>query len=580
MARAPLSRQQKLFKMDALLPLDANNLDVDEAISRLLVYLRTNGRQIKKTFKGPFQDDVPDSETPKAVIAALMQAGTAKIQGIDDRQRRALITDWLESHFALMARRGKTKGGEYRMSGLRPLHFNVIKLFNPKVKRQDRYLSDWLYNVVHDDPVLYGNPDSLLKRFFGVGVKFVGDKDLRIDDAQLAQLAAEHRLDIELLFLLRLTEPFEVDKFGTGAQDQVIRHSFICPEQVELLREDLGLLFLYQDRIPRRELINYMTTLMVFHAALYFFQVAKIANHAVAQGALPPGRGDCPKAGEGRTHAPFDLALFCDLANGHDDLLKDLGETCYQDLFKEVERYFRSGYVLRKLDEFASSYLTPEQKRQTGKDYVLLLLEGFRDHPDLNGHFNRDINDVIQAARDPDTGEEDPDIARIIQVCNQRKLDKLDSFVEILLHFQYGTLREQHRKLIAGLCGIDQERGLLVGKGRVKRRFVIGNELLEVLIQLAVLRERRSDGRFETRPVQIRDFVDWLAGRYGLLIDRLGPGMATEESEQVNRALARNYEALKTRLRQLGFFTDLADASNSQVIAPRFAITDGEREAA
>jgi hypothetical protein len=56
--------------------------------------------------------------------------------------------------------------------------------------------------------------------------------------------------------------------------------------------------------------------------------------------------------------------------------------------------------------------------------------------------------------------------------------------------------------------------------------------------------------------------------------------MATEESEQVNRALARNYEALKTRLRQLGFFTDLADASNSQVIAPRFAITDGDREAA
>ena len=70
---------------------------------------------------------------------------------------------------------------------------------------------------------------------------------------------------------------------------------------------------------------------------------------------------------------------------------------------------------------------------------------------------------------------------------------------------------------------------MLVGKGRVKRRFVIGNELLEVLIQLAVLRERRSDGRFETRPVQIRDFVDWLAGRYGLLIDRLGPGMAPEE---------------------------------------------------
>lgn len=579
MPAAPLSRQQKLFKMDALLPLDANNLDVDEAVARLLVYLRTNGRQIRKTFKPPFLDETPDAETPKAVIAALLDAGSAQIQGLDDPTRRELLTNWLESHFALMSRRGKAAGGDYRMGGLRPLHFNVIKLFNPKVKRQDRYLSDWLYSVVHDDPLLYARPDSLFRRFFGSGVKFFGESDMRTDETALKALADLGRLDIELLFLLRLTEPFDVDKFGTRAQDQVIVHSFICPEQVELMREDLGLLFLYKDQIPRRELINYMTTLMVFHAALYLFQVIKIANQAVAQGKLPPSRGTCPKAGESRHHAPFELTLFCDLANGHDPTVKALSETCYQDLFKEVEGYFRAGFTLKKLEEFAASYLTPAQKKQTGKDYVGLLLEPFRDHQDLNGYFNRDINDVIQAARDPDTEEDDADIARIIEVCNQRKLDRLDTFVEILLHFQYGTLREQHRKLIAGLCGIDQERGFLAGKGRVKRRFVLGNELLEVLIQLAVLRERQSDNRFETRPIQIQDFVDWLAGRYGLLIDRLGPDAAAE-SEQVNRALARNYGALKTRLRQLGFFVDLADASNSQVIEPRFAIAGADLDAA
>ena len=64
--------------------------------------------------------------------------------------------------------------------------------------------------------------------------------------------------------------------------------------------------------------------------------------------------------------------------------------------------------------------------------------------------------------------------------------------------------------------------------------------------------------------------MDWLAGRYGLLIDRLGEGYP--EDEHANRGLAANFDALKTRLRQLGFFTDLADASNSQVIVPRFPI--------
>ena len=94
------------------------------------------------------------------------------------------------------------------------------------------------------------------------------------------------------------------------------------------------------------------------------------------------------------------------------------------------------------------------------------------------------------------------------------------------------------------------------------------------MIQLAVLEHRKSDNKWQSRPVPIRQFVDWVGGRYGLLIDTLGPSAV--ENEETNRALAMNYEALKTRLRQTGFFTDLADASNSQVILPRFAITGEE----
>ena len=36
----PLTRAQKLFRMESIYPLDANNIDVEEAISRLFVYLR------------------------------------------------------------------------------------------------------------------------------------------------------------------------------------------------------------------------------------------------------------------------------------------------------------------------------------------------------------------------------------------------------------------------------------------------------------------------------------------------------------------------------------------------------------
>jgi hypothetical protein len=61
-----------------------------------------------------------------------------------------------------------------------------------------------------------------------------------------------------------------------------------------------------------------------------------------------------------------------------------------------------------------------------------------------------------------------------------------------------------------------------------------------------------------------------LRSRYGILIDSTGE---TNDSPDIARALEVNYTALKDRLRQLGFFTDLSDASISQVIKPRFPIT-------
>ncbi len=572
-----LTRSQKLFRMDSVYPLDANNVDVEEAMSRLFVYLRTGGRQITRTDKVIFNGDGDDAETPKAVLDAVLDGNGTQFSGVADDERRALLVAWLESHFALMARRGKERGGGYRMSGLRPLHFMVIKLFNPRVKRQDRYLSDFFYNALRDDPTLTTNPDSLFKQFFGVGVRAHGDNDYRIDEDGLKTLAVANRLDIELLFLLRLLEPFDTDKHSTKADDQVPGFSFLCPEQIELLRQDLKLLFLYKDHIPRRELINYMTTLMVFHASLYFFQVVRIANSMVAHGKLPAARGDIPKPGEAKTHAPFDLDFFCDMTNGHHAVVDDLSKRRFIEHFKEVAQYFKSAYLMRKLEEFAGPSLTSEQKKERGRPYINLLLTGFLKHKDLDGHFNRDIQQVRQNGHDEETDKYNPEVERIIEICNQRGLNKLQTFVEILYHFQYGTLREQHRKLIANLCGTELDRGFMAGKGRAKRKYVIGNELLEVLIQLAVLEQRVSDGKWQSRPIPIRQFVDWLKGRYGLLIDTLGPDVA--ENEETNRALAANLDALKTRLRQLGFFTDLSDASNSQVIMPRFVITGEEMPA-
>ena len=95
----------------------------------------------------------------------------------------------------------------------------------------------------------------------------------------------------------------------------------------------------------------------------------------------------------------------------------------------------------------------------------------------------------------------------------------------------------------------------------------MGNQLLEVLVQLSVVGADESG--FKTQPITITKFVEWLKNRYGILIDTTGK---ETDSPEIARALELNYNSLKDRLRQLGFFTDLSDASNSQTIKPRFPI--------
>ena len=204
------------------------------------------------------------------------------------------------------------------------------------------------------------------------------------------------------------------------------------------------------------------------------------------------------------TNAPFDLDIFCDLTNGHDPVVDEMAKRSFTAHYKEFEQYFKSAYYMKKHEEFAGSYLTTEQKKERGNTYIDLLLKGFSNHHDRDGYFARDIQNIRDNGRDEDTELFNPVIERIIEICNERGLDKLWTFVEILYHFQYGTLRDQHRKLLAGLIGIDLDRGFMAGRGRVRRKYVLGNELLEMLIQLAML-DQRVDGSWQSRPIPIQD---------------------------------------------------------------------------
>lgn len=533
----PITRNHKAFRWVPAMPIDANNIILEQAFARFLVLVHTKGRPITSTTRNTLH---PEN------LVQVVQDDNIHFQGINgEPQRQRLLEHWLASDFATCIKTGVGRAGKERIANLKPIHMSTIKLLDPRIRSQDRDLSQFLYNVFRETGLL--RDDQLFLPYLTKGTVPFGDHGLKLSESEA------YKLDVETLFLLRLLEHFKTDL--PDNRKRVSEHVFLCPAQQQLLINDTYRLLVYRDVIPRRELIQYLIVLFSFHAALYCLRSFSLILKLVET-----KKFRCAKC-RGIKQDTFHLLgecdyhpdIFVDLTNGQNKTCDDLAK---QKVAKHQEimfRYFRAHYVLKKLDEFAATF--PGYK-STVEEVI-----SFMNHKDLAGYFRTKLGEVTQVE---EGAEQDPEIKAILDL----QLDPLDAFVEILFQKTFKTRSRNHKAMMGSLCGLNRQDGFLHGGRGKRRKYVLGNQLLELLVQLSVVGSRR--GRFITEPITVANFVKWLRDRYGILIDITGE---QNDSSEVARALEGNYNALKDRLRQLGFFTDLSDASISQVIKPRFPIT-------
>ncbi len=537
----PITKNHKSFRWATLMPVDANNIILEQAFARFLVLIRTKGRPITSTTKNTLY---PEN------LVEIVKDDTTHFQGVSgDPQRERLLEHWLASDFSTCIRAGMGRGGKERIASLKPIHMSTIKLLDPRIRSQDRDLSLFLYNVFRETDLIIGE-NSLLLPYLQKGTKPFGDTDLKIHEPSAAAL------DVETLFLLRLLEHFKADL--PDNRKKVPPHNFLCPAHQQLLINDTARLLVYKDVIPRRELIQYLISLFSFHSALYclrtFSLVLKLVDSKKYRCSKCKGikadtlhlMGECE-------HHPD---IFVDLTNGQNKTCDELAKQKVAKHYGLMFRYFRAHYVLKKLDEFAQVSRGSLYKGSVEEAIACL------SDKNVDGYFLTKLSEVTQVDEDAE-----PDME--IKAIQDLKLDPLDSFVEVLYQKTFKSRSRNHKALMASLCGLNREDGFLHGGRGKRRKYILGNQLLEILVQLFVVGINKQ-GEFITEPKTVASFVKWLRDRYGLLIDTTG---TPNDSPDVARALEHNYSALKDRLRQLGFFTDLSDASISQVIKPRFPIT-------
>lgn len=475
-----------------------------------------------------------------------------------------MVERWVETHLMDIVNRGKKNAA---VAGPRPLHGYTYRFRNPKHSR-DYGAAQHLYQMLHHARHLAGHKAiEHLKGFFFDGF-----------DKLTRELNDKALTDIETATLLHFLSQRK-DTADTRASGD--RFAPVCIGSADLMAEDIQRLLFYKPFMPRSVMVEYLKVLLSFHLALYHLRLLKLlpawqklegANSLCAESACPmkpreqrEPQGDCP----------YKLGLFVDLSGSAESSTAALAERSADGYYRRIPSFVRAYFVAKKLDEF-SEHLVRRGKliRPLNSVFSVGELYGLQGEPfaeERDKFFGERLAGLLESLSEGDAG-----LDAEVEAITKMGLSDFETYIEILVALR-GAF---HRKYIIESLDatmLKNKSGALLAQTRARnapRRFALESRLLEVLLQIAVLRPGGDQGYF-TGEMRIDDLLSFLRERYGLYIDQLPPGEGfSAPTIDERKALRSNVQAFTGRLREIGFYRDLSDAYVTQTVVPRYTIAE------
>ncbi|RKH73126.1 hypothetical protein D7X96_03495 [Corallococcus interemptor] len=518
---------------------DPKAIDLDRVLTILFLLLRCEGERVGTRGR-------PRAEFEKVAAHLESLAKMEGVSGLDSPEHRRIAQRWLETDIFDLVNRGRPTEA---IASLRPLHIEAHKIRVAKHCRDYNH-ADALYAMLE-----YGERQALLdlRRYLERG-----------RDPSTRKYDGTTPLDLETLTVLKLVEDLP-DTHRTGEKE--IKHPPICRGQARVLCDDVQRLLAYQDVVPRPVMIDYLKTLFGLHLGLFTMRVGRQLSGWIRDRKAHPTCRECPVSGAHEdpfASCPYRFTMTVDMGG---DYRTRMAQMAQEDAAAEYDRLVD---LVRAL--FTFNQLLRYAKSERLKDDPLEVPSLLSDPPDgFEADFKATLKRLL--ADNGDDEELTPEVRAILDA----GLPAFDTFIEVVTH-----VRQKHHLvyLVQMMDKLFQKNGVfgVLAQGRSAsnpRRWHLGGRMLEVMVQLAVLRGEDAEGgkRFRTEPVLIDDFLVWMERRYGFVI---APGTTPTARRPVtldeHRAFRDNVRALKDRLREIGFYDDLSDAYNAQTVRPRYTL--------
>ncbi|MCX4687095.1 hypothetical protein OG401_22800 [Kitasatospora purpeofusca] len=527
-----LGKGDKEFRHAGVSYLDYKQVEMDRVISAFLARLRHDGWPARLSRTGELTlDDYTDFFMERPELFA----------GFD--RNRDVTHRWVETNLADLVGRGRATQS---VAGLRPLHGLTYQFRNAR-KARSYGADEHLYEMIAQAPSGSGhNALTQLKEFFFAGI-----------DLHSLRITPGPDVDVETQALINLSES-KRHEVTDSADKRVPRvsHPPLQGSWSDLLVDDIRRMMFYRTLMPRSVFVDYLKVLFAFHLGLYHLRAMKLLPAMVKE----PGRTTPPDQSYG---------FFLDVAGVPGTDSAKLAERSAATWFARIPEFVRATFMIRKLEDFAADLAAKHKhgvKRSSGPLPVpfLISLLGSKYRADRSAYGNFRLSSVVAAGQ----AAPDEEVRRILGL----GLDEFTTFIEIVTAQRVDFHRSYLTDCLDSLL-LKNRQGAMIAQPRGgQRRFVLDGRLLEVLLQIALLRPGGARG-YHTAAVRIDEFLDVLRMRYGLYIDRLPPSDGFGRPGITDHAALRaNRAAFTTRLREIGFYTDLSDAYLTQTITPRYTV--------
>jgi hypothetical protein len=531
-----LRKQDQEFRNPKVFYPDPKNIDLDRVLITLFLFLKSEGT--RHATRGRQQ---PAFERVDKHLADL-----AKMTAVDGlEEHKEIAKRWLETDIFDLVNRGRPTEA---IASLRPLHLEAHKIRVAKNCRDYNH-ADALYAMLD-----FGGQQAIkdLREYLELG-----------RDPATKKYDGTTVLDIETLAVLKLVEDIP-DVHGFG--EKVAPFAPTCIGQSRLLCDDVQRILAYRHEVPRPVMIDYLKTIMGLHLGLLTLRVGRQLSGWIRDKKAHEKCRTCPVAGHLESpfaECPYEVSLTVDMGSDYHSRMAQLAQESLGAEHDRLVDLVRAVFAMNQLLRYAREERLPDEPLE-----VPSILE--EPPASFEADFKATLKQILSQTPD------DEELPQEIKAILDAGLPSFDALIEIVTH-----LRQKHHvsylvQMVDKLFQKNSAFGALV-QGRSTgnpRRWHLGGRLLEVFVQLAVLRFDESPSGekvFRTEPILIDDFVRWIERRYGFVV---APSTTPRGRRPVtldeHRAFRENVRALKDRLREIGFYDDLSDAYNAQTVRPRY----------